>query len=288
MIEKDRTFSRFALFFYSYYTSAATVSSPGTICRCSKHEKSDWNRASRPYKRSFHGNQHSAKPTDEEEANTSSSAKKLSTASTDNIIVTPTHCYRIIVFVTVFFALAEMLICRTCKQSISFEESGYRGLGFKIVVSCVWGRREINSGPLVNVGYEINRRIVFVMKLLGIAREGINMFCGLMDLSQGLAKSTYGKIVQHIQEASESMFKSVSDKAVTEEKDKNIENGSTENHLKVSGDGSWKKCGYIPMLGVTTLIAHNTGKVIAPVVKSSYCQVCTQQKETLNDEEFEK
>ena len=32
MIEKDRTFSRFALSFYSYYTSAATVSSPGTIC----------------------------------------------------------------------------------------------------------------------------------------------------------------------------------------------------------------------------------------------------------------
>ena len=34
MIEKDRTFSRFALSFYSlYYTPAATVSSPGTICR---------------------------------------------------------------------------------------------------------------------------------------------------------------------------------------------------------------------------------------------------------------
>ena len=59
--------------------------------------------ASRPCKRSFHGNQHSAKPTDEEEANTSSSTKKLSTANTENIIVTSTHCYRIIEFVTVFF-----------------------------------------------------------------------------------------------------------------------------------------------------------------------------------------
>ena len=104
-----------------------------------KHEKSDCNRDSRPCKRPFHGKQHSAKPTDEEEANTSSSAKKLSTASTDNIIVTPTHCYRIIEFVTVFFALAEMLICRPCKQRINFEESGHRGLGFKIVVSCVCG-----------------------------------------------------------------------------------------------------------------------------------------------------
>ena len=228
-----------------------------------------------------------AKPIDEEEANTSSSAKKLSTASTDNIIVTPTHCYRIIKFVKVFFALAEMLICRTCKQSISFEESGHRGLGFKIVVSCVCGRREINSGPLVNTGYEINRRIVFVMRLLGIAREDINVFCGLMDLSQGLAKSTYNKIVQHIHEASESMFKSVSDKALKEEKERNVENGRTENHLKVFGDGSWKKRGYTSMLGVTTLIANNTGKVIDLAVKSSYCEACTQQKKTLNEEEFE-
>ena len=37
MIEKDRTFSRFALSFYSYYTSGATMSSPGTICRWVKH-----------------------------------------------------------------------------------------------------------------------------------------------------------------------------------------------------------------------------------------------------------
>ena len=33
MTEKDRTFSRFALSFYSYYASAVTVSSPGTICQ---------------------------------------------------------------------------------------------------------------------------------------------------------------------------------------------------------------------------------------------------------------
>ena len=102
---------------------------------------------------------------------------------------------------------------------------------------CVCGRREINSGPLVNTCSEINRRIV-----------------------------------------SEPMFKSVSDKAVTEEKEKNVGNGRTENHLKVSGDGSWKKRGYTSMLRVTTLVAHNTDKVIDLFVKSSFCQACTLQK----------
>ena len=51
----------------------------------------------------------------------------------------------------------------------------------------------------------------------------------------------------------------------------------------MSSDGSWKKRGYTLMLSVTTLIAHNTGKVIDLVVKSSHCQA----KTTLNDEEFE-
>ena len=57
--------------------------------------------------------------------------------------------------------------------------------------------------------------------------------------------------------------------------------------MKVSGDGSCKKRGYTLMLRVTTLIAHNTGKLIDLVVKSSYCQASYQQKKTLNDEECE-
>lgn len=159
-----------------------------------KGTKSTSERASKPRKRKFHGNRF-VKTTDNEELDTSSSAKKLSTASSEDIIVNPLHCYRIIEFFTVFQAIAGIVICASCKQKIKFEESGHRGLGFKIILSCMCGRSEINSGPLINTGYEINRRIVFVMRLLGVGRDGINVFCGLMDLCQGLAKSTYDNIV---------------------------------------------------------------------------------------------
>lgn len=98
-----------------------------------------------------------------------------------------------------------------------FKESGHRGLDSKIILSCMRGRSEIDSGPLISTGYEINRRIVFVMGLLGIGRDSINVFCGLMDLYQGLAKSTYDEIFQHIHSASESMFNIVTEKAVKEE-----------------------------------------------------------------------
>ena len=110
----------------------------------------------------------------------SASAKKLHTASSDD--VRSSHTYKIIEFVTVFTALSQILICYKCKQSVHFEESGQRGLGFKIVVSCRCDHTEINSGPFIHNGFEINRRIVFIMRLLGIAREGINVFCNLMDM----------------------------------------------------------------------------------------------------------
>ena len=133
-----------------------------------------------------------------------------------DIIVYPLHCYRIIEFLTMFGVIADIVICRSCKGSVKFEESGHRGLGFQIIVSCKCGHREINSGPLMNTGYEINRWIVFIMMLLGVGREGINVFCGLMDLCQGLAKSTYDKVVMHLHSASVSMFETLSKKAIKE------------------------------------------------------------------------
>ena len=251
-----------------------------------KRDKSSTDRASRPRKRSFHGNRFTSSP-DDVECSTSSSEKKLATASTENIIVHPGHCYRIIEFLTVFLAISDIVICRSCKQNITFAESGHRGLGFKIVLSCMCGRREINSGPLINTGYEINRRIVFVMRLLGVGREGINIFCGLMDMCQGFAKSSYDKIVKHLYSASKSMFESVCEKAVKEEQEKNVKNEKTANCLKVSGDGSWKKRGFTSLYGVTTLIAYYSGKVVDLIVKSAYCHSCVLKKNSLDDDEFQ-
>ena len=250
--------------------------------------KSSSERTGKPWKLRFHGNPcHNVSSSDDGEANTSRSENKLASATTDDVIIYPSHCYRIIDFVSVFLAISELVICNSCKQRITFVESGHRGLGFKIVLSCKYGKREIQSGPLSHTGYEINRRIVFVMRRLGVAREGINIFCGLMDISQGLAKSTYDQIVQHLYTASKTMFKSACKKAVEEEKELNVQNERPADDLKVSGDGSWKKRGYTSLYGVTTLIGYYGGKVIDLNVKSGYCHTCAIKKNTLNDDEFE-
>lgn len=199
------------------------------------------------------------------------------------------HRYRIVEFLYVFTALAEFLICRVCKQSIKFEESGHRSLGFKLIVSCSCGRREINSGPLIHTGHEINRRLIFVMRLLGIGREGINIFCGLMDLGQGLTIGVYEQAMQHIYTAAHSMFESICKKAVEEEKEENVKNERPPNHLKISGDGSWsllEKREFTSLYGVTTLIGYYSGKVIDLVVKNSYCQDCTFWSKKKDTDEY--
>ena len=74
-------------------------------------------RSSRPRKRSFQGNQYSKNESSDKDKE-SVSTKKLSSATSENVIMNLLHCYRIIEFFTVFTALSDILICKNCKQDV--------------------------------------------------------------------------------------------------------------------------------------------------------------------------
>ncbi|EFN63424.1 hypothetical protein EAG_13283 [Camponotus floridanus] len=64
-----------------------------------------------------------------DEASASRSAKKLK-SSADDIIISQSFGYRIIEFVSVFSALADILVCKQCKRKVSFGQSvDYKRLG---------------------------------------------------------------------------------------------------------------------------------------------------------------
>lgn len=249
-----------------------------------KGTKEEPTRSGRPRKRHFHGNQYTE---NDEDVQPSASSKKLSSAASEDIHYNIMHGYKIIEFFTVFTALSELVLCRECKQRVKFEEAGNRGLGFKIVLLCRCGRRDIISGPFINNGFEVNRRIVLVMRLLGVAREGINIFCNFMDMCDGLSETAYNNIIIHLYTATQSVFQSCCKKAVEEEKKENEKQGRPISNLKVSGDGSWKKRGFKSLYGVTTLIGYYSGKVIDLIVKSSYCAACNSWKNRKNTEEYD-
>jgi len=58
------------------------------------------------------------------------------------------------------------------------------------------------------------------MRLLGIGREGLNIFYNFMDICNGLTKGAYNKIAEHIYSVTKAEFESCAQRAINEEKKK--------------------------------------------------------------------
>ena len=252
-----------------------------------KGKRSCSSRASRPKKRQkrFSGMTYD---NSEEFVGQSASAKKLHSAAPEKFTTSETHGYRLVEFFSVFTALSQVLVCKNSKSNVSFKEDGHRGFGFKILVTCSnCASTTINSGPFIDNEAEINRRIVIVIRLLGVGREGLNLLRSLMDICGGLSSSAYSKIIQHIYTGLKIVFDLSCVNAAEEETKENAKKERSILNFKVSGDGTWKKRGFSSLYGVTTLIAYYSGKVVDLIVKSSYCSACTWWKSKKNTAEYE-
>ncbi|EZA47227.1 hypothetical protein X777_16489 [Ooceraea biroi] len=199
------------------------------------------------------------------------------------------HGYRIIHFLSLFNILSTLLKCKECENDVEFKVKGEQGLGFKLLVECDCGSNEIDSCPKINnKAFEINRRIVFAMRVLGVGLQGINIFCGLMDLGQGLSTNIYYSCLANVWIAAKAVFEIVIRKAASEEKEKNAEAGNEPSHLSVSGDGTWSKRGF-SSFGVVTLIGKYSNKLLDLIVKFSFCQACNywRNKDDITDDELQ-
>ncbi|XP_074102194.1 uncharacterized protein LOC141529520 [Cotesia typhae] len=235
-------------------------------------------RADRPKKRRFHGYRHTV---EESTIFTSSSAAKLSKSKDEEFIIENNSGYCILEFFTVFSAISSLVLCTNCKKEIKFSRTAQRGVGFKITLQCSCESIQyISSCPLIEKSFEVNRKVIFAMRFLGVGREGINIFCSLMDICQGLSIGTYYASMKNIHIAASAVYNLVISKAVKEEKDliSACDPNANPTEFTVSGDGTWKKRGFNSLFGVTTLVAKNCKKVVDTVVKSSFCQGCNLWK----------
>lgn len=239
-------------------------------------------RKSRPKKRAPPLNRHQI---EQEEKSYSTSAKKLKTMSDIIVPEDNTMQYRILNFITVFAAISQYVSCKTCGRKVDFKADSTRGLGFKILVLCESCEPEsIPSCPYIQSSYEINRRFIFVMRLLGIGLKGCQKFCGLMDLPPFITQNTYDIILRNIHTTAKSVCELFLRNAVKEEIKKASEAKNCETaELTVSGDGTWKKRGFTSLFGIVSVIGYHTGKVLDVIIKNSYCKMCEywdKRKET--------
>jgi len=204
----------------------------------------------------------------------STSARKLAATDRDDFEVDKGFGYRIINFLAVFSAILQAIICKKCNSDVTFTESGKRGLGFKIIISCNnCNNIVISSSPFIEKGYDINRRIFLAMRLLGVGLNGIIKFCAFMDLPRPIFQSFYDQVVKKITTGAEAICQLSLKSAVQEEKEQSDAKGET-NGITVSGDGSWRKRGFSSLYGFVSLIEWYTGKVVDILVKSKYCKAC--------------
>lgn len=219
----------------------------------------------------------------------SSSAMKLKDISSLNIEVNQVFSYRILNFYTVFTALSEYIQCNVCQGKITFSESALRGIGFKILVKCdKCGVKSINSCPLIGHAYEVNRRFVFAMRILGVGLRGAQKFCALMELPRPIFQSFYDSVINNIHSAVKIVCDLSLSKAAEEEKKltRERENKEEITGLTVSGDGSWRKRGFSSLYGVSTLIGNYSGKILDILVKCSYCKACEHWETRKNTPEY--
>lgn len=212
-----------------------------------------------------------------EAAAASASKKKLKTPV--DATVDKSRGYRIIEFLSFVTFLCEHVKCKTCDSDISLSETSKRGLGFKIQLKCGnCSEKYVTSSPLIDGhAYEINRRSVLAMRLIGIGHAGLRIFCGVMDLPKPISTTFYDNIVNVIRNAASTVAEWSMTLAAQEEKEQTVKAGLFPNNpegIACSGDGSWRKRGFTSLSGIASIIGHYTGKVIDILVKNSYCKMC--------------
>lgn len=235
-------------------------------------------------------------PESNEQSFSSTSAKKLKSREEIEVPVNSNVQYAIIDFLLVFSTLSTFVQCsnvvngKVCGGKIEFKQCSKLGLGFKIMLECEnCDPRYIASSERIGQSYVINRRFIFVMRILGLGLAGCNKFCGLMDLASSfLHHSSYDFYVTKIHECVKIVAEKLFSLAAKEEKDDTcMENDLTDTtDVIVSGDGTWKRRGFASLFGVTTLIGYYSGKVLDVFVKSSYCKSCESWKHKLTTEEY--
>lgn len=234
-------------------------------------------------KRSFKGNRYTGENTTEY---TSTSTSKLKSSDELEYNADPSMSYCIIQFTAVFFTLQQLLKCKECNGDVNFSKNVQRGLGFKLSVKCKCKETVIPSSPFIDKAFEINRRLVFAMRMLGVGSQGLNNFYGLMDLSHGLCNTTYYSIIDNIKIAAEAVANIILKKAIKEEIELNEKEGHPKNELTISGDGSWAKRGFFSLLGIVSVIGKYSDKIVDGAVKSRICQACTAWTGKTDTDEF--
>ncbi|GFV64292.1 uncharacterized protein TNCV_575761 [Trichonephila clavipes] len=225
----------------------------------------------------FHANQYTRKVSDTLDVDCiSASAKKLYTENyLDKEIKNSNQSngYRMINIDILSSELSKYLICPNCNTTAVLKEKILYGVVSEFYVECyscsTLTTFKSSSVIASSKDYEVNTRITYAMRTVGLGFCGLKNFCTAMDLPPTVSQKSYERILRKINLASREVADDSMKNAAKEEV-----SASGSNEICVSGDGTWKTRGHTPRIGVCSVIDDVTGKVIDVAVLSSYCKGC--------------
>lgn len=129
--------------------------------------------------------------------------------------------------------------------------------------------------------FDVNRRLVYVMRSLGEGYTSAKRFCGLMNMPPPVSSTAYRASNIALSQAAKKVASTTMENAANEvTKDP----AKAVNQCAVSCDGTWQRRGHSSLNGCVTTLSMETGKCLDVEIMTKVCHGC-QKVEMEVDEE---
>lgn len=166
--------------------------------------------------------------------------------------------------------LGKIAVCLHCGEKLSLAAKDRLGLGFTIEIICLSCNKSVsrpNSTVVSSGKADINLRLAYAFRCVGVGEQGARTFCGVMNMPNPPSFKYYSNaICNATKEVCLEAMKSAGEEAVE------VENGGESRDISIALDGTWQKRGHVSQNGVVTAISVPTGKVIDAEIMSKHCR----------------
>lgn len=172
--------------------------------------------------------------------------------------------------------LISFLACPECQTvgTVSVCFLGHKRNGLAVCMklicsSCEYESNEMYSSKKVSKYFEINRRVAYASRAVGIGHSEINKLCYLLGLPSVPNKSAYQRHIKEINAVIKVLATDTMNDAAA-----SLISATGRNECAVAVDGTWQRRGFSSLVGVVTAVSVKTGKVLDVEVMTKDCMSC--------------
>ena len=127
--------------------------------------------------------------------------------------------------------------------------------------------------------FEVNYRIVYALRTVGLGHKGLEKFCMIMNIQKPLTPVNFDTISNKIRDAA----KVVANNSMNNAANELIQRSGDVVNEGVTVDGTWQRRGYSSMNGVVVAMSVNNGKVLDVEILNRYRMLCSTMSRNMKE-----